>query len=109
MVLVVVVPLVALTAIIDTTTNAWLIFLILGFFRLGARPAMPAMTRRVCPGRHWWRRAWWPFQPGSVTHGDWFGNPRSGRDDRDQPDPREVGHLQPRILAQRAGEKGEER
>jgi len=47
MVLVVVVPLVVLTAIIDTTTDAWLIFLILGFFGLGAGLGMPAMTDTV--------------------------------------------------------------
>jgi EmrB/QacA subfamily drug resistance transporter len=47
MVVVVAVPLVVLTAIIDTTTNAWLIFLILGFFGLGAGLGMPAMTDTV--------------------------------------------------------------
>jgi EmrB/QacA subfamily drug resistance transporter len=47
MVLVVVVPLAALIAVIETTTNAWLIFLILGFFGLGAGLGMPAMTDTV--------------------------------------------------------------
>jgi EmrB/QacA subfamily drug resistance transporter len=47
MVLVVVVPLVALIAVIDTTTDAWLIFVILGFFGLGAGLGMPAMTDTV--------------------------------------------------------------
>ena len=40
-------PLVVLTGIIETTTNAWLIFLILGFFGLGAGLGMPAMTDTV--------------------------------------------------------------
>ena len=47
MVVVVVVPLVVLTGIIETTTDAWLIFLILGFFGLGAGLGMPAMTDTV--------------------------------------------------------------
>jgi EmrB/QacA subfamily drug resistance transporter len=47
MVVVVVVPLVVLTGIIETTTNAGLIFLILGFFGLGAGLGMPAMTDTV--------------------------------------------------------------
>jgi EmrB/QacA subfamily drug resistance transporter len=47
MVVVVAVPLVVLTAIIETTTNAWLIFVILGFFGLGAGLGMPAMTDTV--------------------------------------------------------------
>lgn len=47
MVLVVVVPLIVLTSIIETTTNAGLIFLILGFFGLGAGLGMPAMTDTV--------------------------------------------------------------
>jgi EmrB/QacA subfamily drug resistance transporter len=47
MVLVVVVPLVALIAVIETTTDAWLIFLILGLFGLGAGLGMPAMTDTV--------------------------------------------------------------
>ena len=40
-------PLVVLTGIIEPTTNAWLIFLILGFFGLGAGLGMPAMTDTV--------------------------------------------------------------
>jgi predicted MFS family arabinose efflux permease len=47
MVLVVTVPLVALIAVIEPTTNAWLIFLILGLFGLGAGLGMPAMTDTV--------------------------------------------------------------
>jgi EmrB/QacA subfamily drug resistance transporter len=47
MVVVVVVPLVVLTGITETTTNAGLIFLILGFFGLGAGLGMPAMTDTV--------------------------------------------------------------
>jgi EmrB/QacA subfamily drug resistance transporter len=47
MVLVVIVPLVALTGIIETSTNAWLIFVILAFFGLGAGLGMPAMTDTV--------------------------------------------------------------
>jgi EmrB/QacA subfamily drug resistance transporter len=47
MVIVVVLPLVVLTAIIETTTSAWLIFVILGFFGLGAGLGMPAMTDTV--------------------------------------------------------------
>jgi hypothetical protein len=41
------VPLVALIAVIETTTDAWLIFLILGLFGLGAGLGMPAMTDTV--------------------------------------------------------------
>jgi EmrB/QacA subfamily drug resistance transporter len=47
MVLVVVVPLLALIAVIDTATDAWLIFVILGLFGLGAGLGMPAMTDTV--------------------------------------------------------------
>jgi uncharacterized transporter YbjL len=47
MVLVVVVPLIALIAVIETTTDAWPIFLILGLFGLGAGLGMPAMTDTV--------------------------------------------------------------
>ncbi len=47
MVLVVVVPLIALIAVIETTTDAWLIFGILGLFGLGAGLGMPAMTDTV--------------------------------------------------------------
>ena len=47
MVVVVVLPLVALIGIIETTTSAWLIFVILGFFGLGAGFGMPAMTDTV--------------------------------------------------------------
>jgi EmrB/QacA subfamily drug resistance transporter len=47
MVLVVVVPLAALIAVIETTTDAWQIFVILGFFGLGAGLGMPAMTVTV--------------------------------------------------------------
>jgi hypothetical protein len=47
MVVVVVVPLLILTTILETTTSAWLIFVILGFFGLGAGLGMPAMTDTV--------------------------------------------------------------
>lgn len=47
MVVVVAVPLVVLIGITETTTNAWLIFFILGFFGLGAGLGMPAMTDTV--------------------------------------------------------------
>jgi EmrB/QacA subfamily drug resistance transporter len=47
MVLVVTAPLVALIAVIETTTDAWLIFVILGLFGLGAGLGMPAMTDTV--------------------------------------------------------------
>jgi EmrB/QacA subfamily drug resistance transporter len=47
MVVIVALPLVALTVIIDTTTSAGLIFVILGFFGLGAGLGMPAMTDTV--------------------------------------------------------------
>jgi predicted MFS family arabinose efflux permease len=47
MVLVVLMPLVALIAAIETTTDAWLIFAILGLFGLGAGLGMPAMTDTV--------------------------------------------------------------
>ena len=47
MVAVVVLPLVVLAIIIETTTSAGLIFLILGFFGLGAGLGMPAMTDTV--------------------------------------------------------------
>ena len=47
MVSVVIVPLVVLAGIIETTTSAWLIFVILGFFGLGAGLGMPAMTDTV--------------------------------------------------------------
>jgi EmrB/QacA subfamily drug resistance transporter len=47
MVVVVVVPLVVLAVSIETTTDAWLIFLLLGFFGLGAGLGMPAMTDTV--------------------------------------------------------------
>jgi EmrB/QacA subfamily drug resistance transporter len=47
MVLVVVAPLVVLTGILETTTSPWLIFLMLGFFGLGAGLGMPAMTDTV--------------------------------------------------------------
>jgi EmrB/QacA subfamily drug resistance transporter len=47
MVVVVAVPLVVLTVIIDTNTSAALIFVILGFFGLGAGLGMPAMTDTV--------------------------------------------------------------
>jgi EmrB/QacA subfamily drug resistance transporter len=47
MVVVVAVPLVVLTGIVEPTTNAGLIFLVLGFFGLGAGLGMPAMTDTV--------------------------------------------------------------
>jgi EmrB/QacA subfamily drug resistance transporter len=47
MVVVVVVPLVVLIGVTETTTNAGLIFVILGFFGLGAGLGMPAMTDTV--------------------------------------------------------------
>jgi EmrB/QacA subfamily drug resistance transporter len=47
MVVIVTVPLVVLTAIIDETTDAGLIFAILGFVGLGAGLGMPAMTDTV--------------------------------------------------------------
>jgi EmrB/QacA subfamily drug resistance transporter len=47
MVVVVIVPLVAMTAILEATTSAGLIFLLLGFFGLGAGLGMPAMTDTV--------------------------------------------------------------
>jgi EmrB/QacA subfamily drug resistance transporter len=47
MVLVVMGPLVVLTAILEPSTSAWLIFVILGFFGLGAGLGMPAMTDTV--------------------------------------------------------------
>jgi EmrB/QacA subfamily drug resistance transporter len=47
MVVVVLLPLVVLAAIIEPSTNAWLIFLLLGFFGLGAGLGMPAMTDTV--------------------------------------------------------------
>jgi EmrB/QacA subfamily drug resistance transporter len=47
MVAVVMVPLVILTGILTTTTSAWLIFALLGFFGLGAGLGMPAMTDTV--------------------------------------------------------------
>ena len=47
MVVVVAVPLVVLTGIIETTTNAGLIAVLLGFFGLGAGLGMPAMTDTV--------------------------------------------------------------
>jgi predicted MFS family arabinose efflux permease len=47
MVVVVVAPLVVLTEILEPTTNAGLIFVILGFFGLGAGLGMPAMTDTV--------------------------------------------------------------
>jgi EmrB/QacA subfamily drug resistance transporter len=47
MVVVVVVPLVVLRGILETTTSAWLIFLLLGSFGLGAGLGLPAMTDTV--------------------------------------------------------------
>jgi EmrB/QacA subfamily drug resistance transporter len=47
MVVVVIVPLVVLTLILEAGTNAALIFVILGFFGLGAGLGMPAMTDTV--------------------------------------------------------------
>ncbi len=47
MVVVVVVPLIILSGTIETTTNAGLIFVILGFFGLGAGLGMPTMTDTV--------------------------------------------------------------
>jgi EmrB/QacA subfamily drug resistance transporter len=47
MVVVVAVPLVILTGIMETTTNAGLIAVLLGFFGLGAGLGMPAMTDTV--------------------------------------------------------------
>jgi EmrB/QacA subfamily drug resistance transporter len=47
MVVFAVVPLVVLIAVIETTIEAWLIFLILGIFGLGAGLGMPAMTDTV--------------------------------------------------------------
>ena len=47
MVLVVIAPLVALASILDTGTNAGVVFVILGFFGLGAGLGMPAMTDTV--------------------------------------------------------------
>lgn len=47
MVVVVLVPLLVLTSILETTTSAWQIFLLLGCFGLGAGLGMPAMTDTV--------------------------------------------------------------
>lgn len=47
MVVVVLVPLVVLAAVLETTTNAGAIFVLLGFFGLGAGLGLPAMTDTV--------------------------------------------------------------